>query len=406
MADSCHRRPALIERIPSPDGARIAVKRKVQPNGSPVVFVHGLAVNADLWDLPDVQGRDFHYRSLAALLHEAGCDIWLMNLRGHGAPHMLSEPPSGQDDWCVDHFVLFDLPAVVEHVRRATGQRPVIIAASMGAITLAGYLQGSRLVASASGERIVADAALARQRQADLAGCVFVEFPAALRWPSGLYDAEGRLDWQTLLRDWWRKDGTANFPFEMVSRWGWLQALVSAVGEVPVQWVKGNSAAAPWYRRLPAPLADAVERLERGAVQAMLHISGTFTGATNHRAEVMLRGRRYVFDHMKAGVLRQLAQCVRRRALVSLLGDEEHVYSAHYDLVALPLLVVQGGRDRIANAATTRAAFFEQVASSDKTWLFDEQIAHGEIEAAPAACERLYPAICRWVDAHRGAAPV
>lgn len=382
--------------IATEDGARIAVKRKAAP-GTPVIMLHGLSVNADLWDLPDVAGADFHYQSLAKTLHAAGHDVWLVNWRGHGAPHMRSEPAPGQADWCVDHFILYDLPAVVAHVRQETGRRPFIIGASMGSMTLAGYLQGTTLTAAPDGPRIVADPALAACRQAELAGCVFTEFPARLEWPDSAYDRHGQLDWQTLLRDWRRTDGDVNYAFEILSRWGWLQAIVDAVGEIPVHFVKGNPEIEPWYRKLPAPLADLAADLERTAVQGMLNMAGVFTGATHHRAEVMLNGRRYVLDHMKAGVLRQLTKCVRQRQFVSYLGQPDYVYSDHYDLITLPMLVVQGGRDRIANARVTETAFYERVGATDKAWLFDPDIAHGEIEAAPVACERIYPRILAWI---------
>lgn len=388
--------------VPTTDGARIAVKRRPYAGGVPVIFVHGLAVNADLWDLPAVEGPGFHYRSLAALLQEAGLDIWLVNLRGHGAPRMRSEPAPSQTDWCVDHFILFDLPAVVEHVCAATRQRPFVIGASMGAMTLAGHLQGARLVECDGQQRIEADPAAAEARQMQLAGAVFVEFPAVLRWPDSAYDADGKLQWAALLRDWWRVDGDVNYPFEVLSRWGWLHAILDAAGQVPVNWLGGDPSREPWYTRLPKPLADGIARAEVAVVQAMMRMAGTFTGATHHRAEVMLRGRRYVFDHMKAGVLRQLTKCVRQRAFVSALGTPDHVYSDHYDTVRLPTLVVQGGCDRIANAEMTRRHFFERIPAADKQLLYFEEIAHGELEAAPVASAQVYPRVIEWLTARRG----
>lgn len=385
----------VIESVTTEDGACLAIKRRPTPGGPPVIFLHGLAVNADLWDLPEIRCPQYHYRSLAALAQAAGFDVWLVNLRGHGAPHMLSTAPPGLDDWCVDHFIARDLPAVVDAVRDRTGRRPLVIGASMGSMTLAGYLQGARIEGSGAEARVVAGADLAAARQAALAGAIFAEFPAALRWPESLY-AAGQLDWRRLLRDWRRHDGDVNYPFEVLARWGWLQALVAAVGEVPLGWV-GRRGGPPWYERLPARLAEGLARLERDAVEAMLRLAGTFTGGTSHRAEVLLEGRRFVFDHMKAGVLAQMAASVRAGAFVSGLGAPAHVYSDHYGCVTLPVLVVQGGRDRIANADVTRSAFFECIASTDRTWLFDEELAHGEIEAAPAACERLYPQIIAWM---------
>ena len=388
-----------VERVSTADGARLAVKRKPVAEGVPVVFVHGLAVNADLWDLPEIRGPGFHFKSLAATLQDAGYDVWLLNLRGHGAPRMLSAPPEGQTDWCVDHFVLFDLPATVDHVMERTGRRPFVIGASMGAMTLGGYVQGARWEGEPESSRIVADQELARDRRDKLAGCIFAEFPAALRWPESLYNADGQVDWRALLRDWWRREGGENYAFEMLSRWGWLHAVLESAGEVPLAWLGGDPEAEPWYAKLPGPLAEGAEWIERSAVQAMLQIAGTFTGGTNHRAEVMLRGRRYVMDHMKAGVLRQLAKCVRRRGFVSALGSPDHVYSDHYGLVELPTLVLQGGRDRIANAGVTREAFFDRIEAADKEFLLYDEIAHGEIEAAPVASEKVYPAILAWLNA-------
>jgi alpha-beta hydrolase superfamily lysophospholipase len=437
MRGTQHQSDTQIVHAITADGARVAVKHRANRGGPPVIFLHGLAVNADLWNLPEVRGTDFHYRSLASLLHAVGYDIWLVNLRGHGAPRMYSAPAPEQDDWCLDHFILYDLPAVVDHVVGETGRRPFIIGASMGAMTLAGYLEGTRLVTQPSegsshqgirvalgspeptgecavpdpslprsldpsiSDHIIADPQLAADRQARLAGAVFVEFPAALRWPDSLYDGAGRLRWRALLRDWWRNDGDVNYPFELVARWGWLHALLRAAGQVRVNVLGHDAERGPWYKRwrLPLPLSTNIERAERLVLQAALSVAGTFTGATHHRAEVMLSGHRYVLDHMKAGVLCQLAKCVRQGAFVSALGTPDHVYSDHYELLNLPILVVQGGRDRIANAEVTRTAFFERVRSKDRQWLLYPEIAHGELEAAPIATERVYPAIVNWVTA-------
>ena len=388
--------PPPIVHVHTADGAQIAVKRRPTTGGTPVIFLHGLAVNADVWDLPEVRGEGFHYRSLASILHEAGYDIWLVNLRGHGAPRMLSEPPAGQDDWCVDHFVLFDLPAVVDRVLESTDRRPFVIGSSMGSMTLAGYVQGARLDGPGSGRHVVADAELARQRGDRLAGAVFVEFPAALRWPASLYDENGRLNWKSLLRDWPRAEGGANFAFELLARWSWLHALVDSAGEVPLDWLRSEPGE-PWWAGLPKPLAESLAAIEKSAVEAMLQLAGTFTGGTNYRAEVILRGRRHIVDQMKAGVLQQMSKSVRQRGFVSALGSPDHVYSDHYHLVTVPSLVIVGGRDRIANAEVTRELFHEKIRSADRAFRLYENIAHGEFEAAPIATELVYPGIKAWI---------
>lgn len=410
---------APVDYIPTQDGATVAVKRRPTPGGVPVIFLHGLSVNADLWDMPTIVGEGFVYRSLASTLHERGFDLWLMNLRGHGAPHMYSAPPPGQQDWCVDHFILYDLPAVVDRVRAQAGQRPFVIGASLGAMTLAGYAQGAVLrtgagpaggsgvppVSSDEGCRIVADPLEARRRQAALRGCVFVELPAALRWPRSLYDEAGNLRWSALLSDFWRGDGQGNFTFELLSRWGWLETLVQAAGGVPLDWLRPEPGQVPLVERLPPALAETVRRAQTSLMQFGLKLIGTFTGHSHHRAEVIIRGRRYIIDHIKAGVLRQLSQCVREGRFVSALGSPPHVYSDHYHLIDLPTLVLAGGRDRIANAEVAREAFFERIAAADRTFALFEDFGHGEFEAAPAACERVYPVIVRWLEERRGPAP-
>ncbi len=388
---------AGLTYITTQDGARLAVKRRAA-GGTPVIFLHGLAVNADLWDLPRISGPDYEYRSLADMLHEAGHDIWLVNMRGHGAPHMLSTPPPGQDDWSVDHFITLDLPAVIEHVIAATGRRPFAIGASMGAMTLAGYAQGATLTGTGSEARIVADPDVAAQRGQQLAGAVFVEFPAALRWLSSAFNCGGQLDLRSLLRDFHRTDAATNYPFELLARWGWLEALIAAAGQVPLGWLRRDPVE-PWWTRLPQPVANRLAGLERKVAQAMLRLAGTFTGASNYRAEVLLQGRRYIMDHMKAGVLTQMAKSVRAGAFISTLGTPDHVYSDHYENVTAPTLVVAGGRDRIANPAVTREVFFERIKAADKSFRLFPEIAHGEFEAAPIASEQVYPEIKSWVAA-------
>jgi alpha-beta hydrolase superfamily lysophospholipase len=386
-----------LEFVTTADGARLAVKRRCAA-GTPIIFLHGLAVNADLWDLPAIRGPDFEYRSLASILHEAGYDLWLANFRGHGAPRMLSKPPAGQADWSVDHFVLLDLPAVVEHVSHATGRRPFVIGASMGSMTLAGFAEGAELVGVGGQAHIVADPELAARRAAQLAGAVFVEFPAALRWPSSAYDPAGNVDLKAFLRDFLRTDADVNYPFELLARWGWLETLIAEAGDVPLGWLRREPGPS-WWANLPPPLAESLAGVERNVAQAMLRLAGRFTGARNYRADVLLRGRRYIMDHMKAGVLAQMAKSVRAGAFVSAFGTPDHVYSDHYSNVAVPTLVVAGGRDRIANPAVTREVFFERIQAADKTFRLYPEIAHGEFEAAPIATEQVYPEIRSWLDA-------
>jgi pimeloyl-ACP methyl ester carboxylesterase len=386
-----------IEYVETDDGARIACKRKVRPGATPVIFVHGLAVNADLWDVPRIEGPDYTFQSLPSVLHEAGYDIWLVNLRGHGAPTMLSAPPPGQDDWYVDHFILYDLPAVVAHVGRATGRRPFIIGNSMGAMTTAGYLQGAQLVTEDGAAQIVADPKVARTRQADVAGAAFVEFPAALRWPKSLYDDKGNLKWGELLNSWRETGSDLNYPFELLARAGWLQAILQAAGEVRLEWMRPKPGAEPWWKSLPAPIADAFGWMDSAMAQGVRKFAERYKGVQNFRPETFSQGLLPAVDHMKIGVLKQMAKSVRDGTFVSELGTPDHVYADHYHHIELPALVIVGSEDRIANAEVTREVFFEQIRSADKAFHEFEGLAHGDFEYAPEACERVYPLIRSWI---------
>jgi alpha-beta hydrolase superfamily lysophospholipase len=78
-------------------------------------------------------------------------------------------------------------------------------------------------------------------------------------------------------------------------------------------------------------------------------------------------------------------------------NQPDHVYSDHYHHIELPVLVIVGGQDRVANAEVTRSAFFERVRSADKTFHEFPELAHGDFEYAPVACEQVYPLIASWI---------
>jgi pimeloyl-ACP methyl ester carboxylesterase len=296
----------------------------------------------------------------------------------------------------VDHFIRFDLPAVVEHVRRTTGHSPFLIGSSMGSMTIAGYLQGAALIGYGDMQSIVADEAAARQRRGSVNGCVLMEMPAALRWQRTLYDERGALNWGELLRDWRSTDSRQNFPFEWLARAGWVQVLLGGLGEIRLDWLR------PGTRPLDDLVIDAGQEtrplIERMKLEAMRFFSNHFKGSTSFCAETFLDGLLHAVDHMKAGVLGQMGKSVRAGAFISAIGTPDHVYSDHYDQIAVPALVIVGGRDRIANADITREVLFDRLGSPDKSFLLFDDLAHGEFEYSPAASERVYPQIVEWIS--------
>lgn len=386
----------MIERVITSDGASIAVKRRPS-SGPPVILLHGLAVNADIWDIGSIRGAGFEFRGLAPTLSDAGFDLWLANLRGHGAPHMLSEPPAGQSDWCVDHFVCFDLPAVVDHVRQTRGQNPFVVGSSMGAMTLAAYLTGATLRTENGREQIAADSVLAATRREQIAGGVFIEFPAELRWPDSMYDAQGRIRWNDFLDGWRRTDSNVNFAFEWLSRAAWIEAMLAAVGEVRLDWLRPDGGASRWREVVPRPIADAWQWTEGALTNLAKLYASQFKGAVHFCPETFRDGLLTAVDHMKSGVLKQMGKSVRARSFVSFLGEQDHHYPSGYQRIETPTLVIVGGRDRIANSRVTREAFFDRIGSPDKTFREFPELAHGEFEYAPLAGREVYPLIRDWL---------
>lgn len=102
------------------DGWRLALARRPAaagaPRGTPVLLLHGLAVNRFFMDF----GAGAN--SLAAYLAGQGFECFSLDLRGHGS----SRPGPGRD-WTVDDYVRSDLPAALAAIRRVTGASKVLL---------------------------------------------------------------------------------------------------------------------------------------------------------------------------------------------------------------------------------------------------------------------------------------
>jgi pimeloyl-ACP methyl ester carboxylesterase len=97
-----------------------------------VLLLHGYGQNRYVWHLPS--------RSFSNYLARAGFDVYNLDLRGHGrSRHLGARRPSHVTD-----FVMEDVPAAVEEIRRLSGPRPVyLIGHSLGG--LIGYAAATLL---------------------------------------------------------------------------------------------------------------------------------------------------------------------------------------------------------------------------------------------------------------------
>jgi pimeloyl-ACP methyl ester carboxylesterase len=102
------------------------------PRWPPVLLVHGIAMNRLALDF------GVERLSLSAHLAAAGLDCFALDLRGHGA----SRPgPGAPSLWTLDDYLGLDLPAALDAVAAATGQRQVL---------LVGHSQGALLALAAA----------------------------------------------------------------------------------------------------------------------------------------------------------------------------------------------------------------------------------------------------------------
>ncbi|MGF6852983.1 alpha/beta fold hydrolase [Paraburkholderia sp. CI3] len=118
--------------ITSTDGVKLAVQESGDPNGPPIILVHGLLGSRLNWDA-QVQSPELRqYR------------IITYDLRGHG----LSDKPSGPEPYHDGNRWGDDLAAVIQgsHARK-----PVLVGWSLGGVVISNYLAkyGDRAVAGA-----------------------------------------------------------------------------------------------------------------------------------------------------------------------------------------------------------------------------------------------------------------
>ncbi len=130
--------PALSTAAPDPifsdefyvqvePGVDIAVHHKTRGHGAskvPVLLVHGTSTNAGLWDFPG--------RSVMDYLAKRGYDVYALDLRGMGDSTFAG---SYWDIGIANR--LQDVLGVAYHLLVTTGQKPVVIGWSQGAILTA-----------------------------------------------------------------------------------------------------------------------------------------------------------------------------------------------------------------------------------------------------------------------------
>jgi len=146
------------------DGWKLAIHHyapaKPDPTLHPVILCHGIGLNHRFWDVtPEM--------SFARHLTDLGFDVWVPAVRGNGdserhgasalhASMMFSRPQRLADakaagatqpkpdggDYTIDDHLVHDLPAIIAHVKKATGSAKVSwVGHSMGGMIILGALE-------------------------------------------------------------------------------------------------------------------------------------------------------------------------------------------------------------------------------------------------------------------------
>mgnify|MGYP000092771467 FL=1 len=105
--------------------SHIGIYGQSSANKQPIVLVHGSFTNRGFW--LSSQGIGF-----ARYLVEAGFDVWLMEMRGHG----LSPRNQHYKENSLEKYASSDIPAVNEFVIEKTGLKPVWLGHSMGGVLI------------------------------------------------------------------------------------------------------------------------------------------------------------------------------------------------------------------------------------------------------------------------------
>lgn len=128
-----------VHHVPAGGGWEVALHRVrpapgTKPRGTPVLLAHGIAMCRRFWHMTEDT-------SLARYLSRRGHDVWIAEYRGYAASRHTGE---GDRPWdfALDHHILEDAPALIDHVRAQTGVDKVHwVGHSMGGIILYGYVQ-------------------------------------------------------------------------------------------------------------------------------------------------------------------------------------------------------------------------------------------------------------------------
>jgi pimeloyl-ACP methyl ester carboxylesterase len=357
-------------KITAADGA-VLQGRRLRGGSVPIVLLHGLAASFHQFDL-DAEGAP----ALAQFLARRGCDVWLINLRGAGRGGDASTIAPGRKSWCADELILEDLPAIAAHVRAAGVERPFLLGHSLGGMVITAYLAGAVKIAPANidaGVRI--DPEVARARNEQVRGALFISAPARIAWP----------------------DGRKPPALERLAKLGRAPLHILLPPRLPVSALNLDGNTDAGFRGLAEKAVEGLESLLGGNHWTVLAF-GERNTETTRRLIRKVRGG--VLGDTSEDLLLQLALGAREGTWPSWRGPVESRidYSQHYGNITVPVFAGVGEQDLVASAEVIRISLVEKVGSADRRLVVFRGYGHSDITLADGAHRDVFGTLLEWIS--------
>ena len=349
----------VAETALTQDGVTLRYKHYPRPGAIPVLLLHGFAQNDRGWDSPIAR------YSFARALSRQGYDVWIGNLRGAGTEGYRSDQPSGapSHSWTVDDHIAQDAPALVETIVERTGQRPFVIAHSMAAWIMEGYLAG------------------AAHREQELRGLITIAGVYGLSWPKKLAN---------FLRDPIRTERDfydSNYELEALVQLTPLETILKRMRIVPLGWIRDVL----FLTLDRIPVLGGLLNHFYGDLQrslARLPVFSIFYYPPSEDAETVRLHARDGLEDMGAPLLLQFADVIRTGTTrVRELGSKIH----------LPMLFIAGDHDRLSHHTVIFRDGFSRTASVDKQYLLARGFGHLDILNGTAAPDEVFQPVIEWM---------
>ena len=373
------------ETVVTRDGLTLSLKHFSRPGAVPVLLIHGLAENDRIWD---ARMKRF---SFARYLHSEGFDVWVGNMRGAGTEGFRSDTPAGPHVWSTDDYAIYDIPALANKVREATGQRFWLIGHSLAAWAIEGYLAGLNFDSEGVPMPVKK---LFDQRASAIRGVVSVAGIYNIWWQNSINSSE--LAPMSAEEDYYH----SNYELELLAKTRPLYYIVPQVSKLPVGWLKLMLG----MRLNEIPFVGSqLQGLYENMIDtvASAPIFSMFYYAPNAEPDLV---RMYSVDGLEdlsTHILEQIGNAVIERATSSYYHldppDSRFMYASIRKLSRLPTLFVGGGRDRLANAEMIYQDGYGKSEAPDKLFLGVPLFGHLDILQGIHAPHDVMAPIAKWL---------